>query len=53
MDIFKRPSGTHRGNGLLEGAWGWGGGSQEAVAEIYARGGRGLTPEKEARGQTR
>ena len=25
MDIFKRPSGTHRGNGLLEGARGWGG----------------------------
>lgn len=51
MDIFKRPSGTHRGNGL-EGANGWGGGSQEAVAEIYARGGHDLTPEKEARGQT-
>ena len=51
MDVFKRPSGSHGESGL-EGARGWGGGSQEAAAEIYARDGHGLTPEKETRGRT-
>lgn len=49
MDIFKEPSGTRRAKWIRR-SKGWGGGSQEAVAEIYARGGHDLTPEKEAKG---